>query len=168
MVMCLPLAAAADHCGSPEAAKAAEAAYGQAKKSADIIDTAVAAGSFTILAKAIEAAGLVDALKAEGPFTVFAPTDEAFGKLPEGVLDELLQPENKEKLTKILTYHVVSGRVMAADVVELESAEALSGDKLSIKVAKSGVQVANAQVVKTDILASNGVIHVVDTVMLPN
>jgi len=132
----------------------------------DIVDTAVAAGSFKTLAKALEAAGLVSTLKGAGPFTVFAPTDEAFAKLPAGTLETLLQPENKAKLQRILTYHVVPGKVMAADVVKLRSATAVSGDTMTIH-ASNGVMVDQARVVKADIAASNGVIHVIDSVMLP-
>ena len=133
----------------------------------DIVDTAVAAGSFTTLAKALEAAGLLETLKGAGPFTVFAPTDEAFAKLPAGTLDTLLKPENRAKLTRILTYHVVPGRVMAADVVKLHSATAVSGDTIAIATHGGGVTVDNAHLVKTDIIASNGVIHVIDAVILP-
>jgi uncharacterized surface protein with fasciclin (FAS1) repeats len=133
----------------------------------DIVDTAVAAGSFTTLAKALEAAGLVETLKGAGPFTVFAPTDEAFAKLPAGTLETLLKPENRAKLTRILTYHVVPGRVMAADVVKLHSATAVSGDTIAIATHGGGVTVDNAHVVKTDIVATNGVIHVIDAVILP-
>jgi len=133
----------------------------------DIVDTAVAAGSFTTLAKALEAAGLLETLKGPGPFTVFAPTDEAFAKLPAGTLETLLKPENRAKLTRILTYHVVPGRVMAADVVKLRSATAVSGDTITIATHGGGVTVDNAHVVKTDIAATNGVIHVIDAVILP-
>ncbi|MCM3881141.1 MAG: fasciclin domain-containing protein [Vicinamibacterales bacterium] len=133
----------------------------------DIVDTAVAAGSFKTLAKALQAADLVATLKSSGPFTVFAPTDEAFAKLPAGTLDTLLKPENKAKLQRILTYHVVSGRVMAADVVKLHSAKAVSGDTITIVANAGGVTVDNAHVVKTDIATTNGVIHVIDTVILP-
>jgi len=133
----------------------------------DIVDTAVAAGSFTTLAKALEAAGLVETLKGEGPFTVFAPTDEAFAKLPAGTLETLLKPENRAKLTRLLTYHVVPGRIMAADVVKLHSATAVSGDTIAIATHGGGVTVDNAHVVKTDIAATNGVIHVIDAVILP-
>jgi len=133
----------------------------------DIVDTAVAAGSFTTLAKALEAAGLVETLKGAGPFTVFAPTDEAFAKLPAGTLDTLLKPENRAKLTRILTYHVVPGRVMAADVVKLHSATAVSGDTIAIATHGGDVTVDNAHLVKTDIVATNGVIHVIDAVILP-
>ena len=133
----------------------------------DIVDTAVAAGSFKTLAKALEAAGLVSTLKGAGPFTVFAPTDEAFAKLPAGTLETLLKPENKAKLQRILTYHVVAGKVMAADVVKMRSAKAVSGDTITISAA-NGVMVDKARVVKTDIGASNGVIHVIDSVILPS
>jgi uncharacterized surface protein with fasciclin (FAS1) repeats len=134
----------------------------------DIVDTAVAAGSFTTLAKALQAADLVDTLKGKGPFTVFAPTDEAFAKLPQGTLDDLLKPANKAKLRRILTYHVVPGRVTAGDVVKLKSAKAVSGDTMAIKVNGDSVMVDGARVVKTDIAASNGVIHVIDSVILPD
>ena len=133
----------------------------------DIVDTAVAAGSFQTLAKALEAAGLVETLKGKGPFTVFAPTDEAFAKLPAGTLDDLLKPENKGKLVAILTYHVVPGKVRAAQVVKLKTAKTVNGQSLSISTADGAVMVDNAKVVKTDILCSNGVIHVIDSVLLP-
>jgi uncharacterized surface protein with fasciclin (FAS1) repeats len=133
----------------------------------DVVDTAVAAGSFKTLATALEAAGLVSTLKGPGPFTVFAPTDEAFAKLPAGTLEELLEPENRDKLRRILTYHVVAGKVMASDVVKLKSANAVSGDTIAVNVANGVVRVDSARVVKTDIAASNGVIHVIDTVILP-
>ena len=133
----------------------------------DIVDTAAAAGSFKTLAKALQAADLVTTLKGAGPFTVFAPTDQAFASLPAGTLESLLKPENKAKLQRILTYHVVPGKVMAADVVKLHSAKAVSGDTLRIATRNSGVTVDNANVVKTDIAATNGVIHVIDAVMLP-
>ena len=134
----------------------------------DIVDTAVAAGSFTTLAKALTAADLVATLKGPGPFTVFAPTDAAFAKLPAGTLENLLKPENKAMLQRVLTYHVVPGKVLAADVVKVTSAKAVSGDSLSIKVSGSTVTVDKAHVVKTDIATSNGVIHVIDTVLLPS
>jgi uncharacterized surface protein with fasciclin (FAS1) repeats len=135
-------------------------------QSKDIVDTAVAAGSFKTLAAALQAADLVETLKGKGPFTVFAPTDEAFAKLPAGTVETLLKPENKDKLRRILTYHVVSGKVMAADAMKLRSAKAVSGDTLSI-AAMNGVTIDNARVVKADVAASNGVIHVIDTVLLP-
>ena len=133
----------------------------------DIVDTAVAAGSFKTLTAAVGAAGLVDTLKGPGPFTVFAPTDEAFAKLPKATLDDLLKPENKAKLAAILTYHVVSGKVMAADVVKMKSAKTVNGQKLKVVVKGAKVTVDGASVIKTDIATSNGVIHVIDTVMLP-
>ena len=133
----------------------------------DIVDTAVAAGSFKTLAKALQAAGLVETLKGAGPFTVFAPTDEAFAKLPAGTLEALLKPENKSKLQRILTSHVVAGKVMAADVAKTNSAKTVSGETLTITSRDGGVTVNGAKVVKTDIAASNGVIHVIDSVILP-
>jgi uncharacterized surface protein with fasciclin (FAS1) repeats len=133
----------------------------------DIVDTAVAAGSFKTLAKALQAAGLVDTLKGSGPFTVFAPTDDAFAKLPAGTLEDLLKPENKQKLAQILTYHVVPGKVTAADVTKLTSAKTVNGKAVTIAVSGGGVTVDNAKVVKTDVMASNGVIHVIDSVILP-
>jgi uncharacterized surface protein with fasciclin (FAS1) repeats len=133
---------------------------------ADIVDTAVA-GHFNTLVAAVKAAGLVDTLKGPGPFTVFAPTDEAFANLPPGTLESLLMPENKAKLQKILAYHVVAGHVMASEVVKLDSAKTVEGGILAIKTAGSGVVVNNARVIKTDIVASNGVIHVIDTVLIP-
>ena len=123
-------------------------------------------GSFKTLAAALKAGGLIEALKSEGPFTVFAPTDEAFAKLPEGTVAELLKPENKDKLVAILKYHVVAGKVTAADVVKLNAAKTLNGQEVKID-AKSGVKVNNATVVKADIVTKNGVIHVIDTVLLP-
>lgn len=133
----------------------------------DVVETAVAAGSFKTLAKALDAAGLVTTLKGPGPFTVFAPTDAAFAKLPAGTLESLLQPENKEKLQRILTYHVVSGTVMASDVMKLQSAKAVSGDTITVKVRNGVVHVDSATVTKADVTASNGVIHVIDSVILP-
>ncbi len=141
----------------------ASAASAQEKK--DIVDTAVAAGQFKTLAAAIKAADLVDVLKGPGPFTVFAPTDEAFAKLPAGTLDALLK--DKSKLAAILTYHVVPGTVRAADVVKLESAKTVNGAKVAIVVKDGKVMVNQANVVKTDIEATNGVIHVIDAVILP-
>jgi uncharacterized surface protein with fasciclin (FAS1) repeats len=134
----------------------------------DIVDTAVAAGSFQTLAKALQAADLVDTLKGPGPFTVFAPTDDAFAKLPAGTLEDLLKPENKEKLRAILTYHVVAGKVTSAKVVTLSSAKTVNGQDLTITAMGGNVMVNNAHMVKADISASNGLIHVIDTVILPN
>jgi transforming growth factor-beta-induced protein len=139
----------------------------RATASKDIVDTAVGAGNFKTLAAALGAAGLVETLKGDGPFTVFAPTDEAFGKLPEGTLEDLLKPENKGKLSAILTYHVVPGRVLAADVVKLSSAKTVQGSEVDIKVNDGKVHVDNATVTATDIKCSNGVIHVIDAVILP-
>jgi uncharacterized surface protein with fasciclin (FAS1) repeats len=133
----------------------------------DIVDTAVAAGQFKTLAAALTAAGLVPTLKGAGPFTVFAPTDEAFAKLPKGTVEDLLKPENKGKLTAILTYHVVPGKVMAADVVKLTSAKTVQGGSAKVSTMGGGVMIDQSHVTKTDIGASNGVIHVIDTVMMP-
>jgi uncharacterized surface protein with fasciclin (FAS1) repeats len=137
-------------------------------KSKDIVETATAAGSFKTLAKALEAADLVDTLKGKGPYTVFAPTDEAFARLPAATLNDLLKPENKKQLQRILTYHVVPGRVTASEVVKLSTATAVSGDTLDIKSQGNTVMVDDARVVKTDVNASNGVIHVIDAVILPD
>lgn len=133
---------------------------------ADIVDTAVAAG-FTTLVAAVKAAGLVETLKGAGPFTVFAPTDAAFANLAPGTVEELLKPENQAKLQAVLTYHVVAGHVMAADVVKLTSAKTVQGQEVTIKVADGKVMVDGAQVTQTDIVTSNGVIHVIDAVILP-
>jgi uncharacterized surface protein with fasciclin (FAS1) repeats len=133
----------------------------------DIVDIAVAAGSFNTLVAAVQAAGLVDTLKSKGPLTVFAPTDEAFAKLPAGTVEELLKPENRAQLQAILTYHVVPGQVTAREVVKLQSAQTANGRSLRIETADGKVMVDNANVVKTDIMASNGVIHVIDAVVIP-
>jgi uncharacterized surface protein with fasciclin (FAS1) repeats len=140
--------------------------YGKAQKAAekDIVDTAVAAGSFKTLVTAVEAAGLAETLKGDGPFTVFAPTDEAFAKLPAGTVEALLA--DKEQLTKILTYHVVAGKVTAEQVAGLDSAKTLEGSSLAIDTT-AGVQIGDAMVVQADVMASNGVIHVIDTVLIP-
>jgi uncharacterized surface protein with fasciclin (FAS1) repeats len=127
----------------------------------------VSAGSFNTLAAALKAGGLVDALKGKGPFTVFAPTDEAFAKLPAGTVESLLKPENRDKLVAILKYHVVAGNVTSDKVVKLDSAETLNGQKVKIS-ATDGVKVNNAKVVKADIVTTNGVIHVIDSVLLPS
>lgn len=140
-------------------------AFAQSKN--DIVDTAVAAGDFKTLAAALQAAGLVDTLKGPGPFTVFAPTDEAFAKLPAGTVEDLLKPENKQKLISILTYHVVAGKVMAKDVVKLHEAKTVNGQDVKIMVEGGKVMADNSNVVKTDIQCSNGVIHVIDTVLMP-
>ena len=133
----------------------------------DIVDVAVSAGSFKTLIAAVQAAGLVDALKERGPLTVFAPNDEAFAKLPAGTVENLLKPENKDKLTAILTYHVVPGRVTAGEVVNLDSARTVNGKSLQIRAREGNVMIDNARVTAADIMASNGVIHVIDTVVLP-
>ncbi len=134
----------------------------------DIVDTAVAAGSFKTLTAAIQAAGLTDTLKGPGPFTVFAPTDDAFAKLPAGTVENLLKPENKQKLVAILTYHVVSGRVTAAQVSKMTEAKTVNGKELTIRASDGHVMVNDATVIKADIQCSNGVIHVIDTVLIPN
>jgi uncharacterized surface protein with fasciclin (FAS1) repeats len=141
-----------------------KSAMSESSQPKDIVDTAVSAGSFNTLVTAVKEAGLVETLKGEGPFTVFAPTDEAFSKIPADQLNALLA--DKEALTKVLTYHVVPGKVMAKDVIKLSSAQTVQGQSLSID-ASSGVKVDNARVLKTDIETSNGVIHVIDSVMLP-
>src|SRR3954468_287857 len=133
----------------------------------DIVDTAVSAGSFTTLATALQAAGLVDTLKGQDPFTVFAPTDEAFAKLPAGTVEELLKPDNKDKLVAILTYHVVPAKAMAKDVAGLPTAKTVNGKDLKLKADGGNVMVDKAKVTKADIEASNGVIHVIDTVLMP-
>ena len=141
-------------------------ALSSAATAADIVDTAIA-GKFNTLVAAVKAAGLVDTLKGPGPFTVFAPTDEAFAKLPSGALEELMKPENKAKLKSVLTYHVVPGKVMSRDVVKLESATTAEGNTIKVTASDNGVMVNDAHVVKADIAASNGVIHVIDKVILP-
>ena len=133
----------------------------------DIVDTAVQAGTFSTLAAALDAAGLVDALKGDGPFTVFAPTDEAFAKLPSGTVESLLLPENREQLTAILTYHVIPARVSASRVSRLSSAETLAGQLVDVSVENGGIRIDNANVVTADVRASNGVIHVIDEVLIP-
>jgi uncharacterized surface protein with fasciclin (FAS1) repeats len=147
-------------------AATAQAASDSSNVSRDIVAVASSVGSFNTLVAALKAAGLVETLQGPGPFTVFAPTDEAFAKLPAGTVESLLKPENKEKLIAILTYHVVPGKVMAADVRTM-SARTVNGQDLAISVEAGGVMVNNAHVVATDVVASNGVIHVIDTVVLP-
>jgi uncharacterized surface protein with fasciclin (FAS1) repeats len=153
------VAVLAAHSGAGDAVARAE--------SANIVQTAVAAGSFKTLAKALEAADLVGTLSGPGPFTVFAPTDDAFATLPVGTLESLLAPENKQKLRRVLAYHVVPGKVMAADVMRLKSATAVSGDSIAVTADNGIVRVDQARVIKTDIAAANGVIHVIDAVILP-
>ena len=133
----------------------------------DIVDTAIEAGQFQTLAAALEAAGLVAILKGEGPFTVFAPTDEAFAKLPSGTVETLLKEENKDQLTAILTYHVVPGKVMSQDVAGIDEARTVNGKMIDVEVDGSAVKVNDATVTQADIAATNGVIHVIDTVILP-
>jgi uncharacterized surface protein with fasciclin (FAS1) repeats len=132
----------------------------------DIVGVAAGAGSFNTLVAAVKAAGLVETLQGAGPFTVFAPTDDAFAKLPKGTVESLLLPENKQKLIAILTYHVLPAKVMASEVKTMQ-AKTVNGEQLAITVGNGGVQVNNAKVVATDVAASNGVIHVIDTVLLP-
>lgn len=136
----------------------------------DIVDIAISDGRFKTLVAALKAAGLVDTLKEKGPFTVFAPTDEAFAKLPSGTLDELLKPENKETLANILTYHVTPGKVLAADAMKLDGKEVtmVNGDKVKIEVKDNSVYINGAKVIITDIMAKNGVIHVIDAVIMPS
>lgn len=133
----------------------------------DIVDTAVASDGFSTLVAAVKAGGLVETLKSDGPFTVFAPTDAAFAKIPKETLESLLKPENKGKLVKILTYHVVPGRVMAADVVKVTEAATAQGSKIAVLVKDGTVMINNSKVIMTDIKCSNGVIHVIDTVLMP-
>lgn len=160
------VAMAGNKCSGSGSTHATSVTYKKAAPQADIVDTAVKAGSFKTLAAALTAADLIEVLKSDGPFTVFAPTDEAFAKLPEGTVESLLLPENKEKLVAVLTYHVVPGKVKAADVVKLKSAETVQGQSVKID-AKDGVKINQANVVKADIECSNGVIHVIDAVLLP-
>jgi uncharacterized surface protein with fasciclin (FAS1) repeats len=140
--------------------------FSSGASAADLVDTAIA-GKFNTLVAAVKAAGLVETLKGPGPFTVFAPSDEAFAKLPAGTLESLLKPENKARLRSILTYHVVPGKVTAEEVVRLDSAKTVEGQSLAIRTMDGKVMVNNAHVLRTDIEASNGLIHVIDEVMLP-
>jgi len=143
-------------------------AFSGSDKNKDIVDTAVGAGSFNTLVAAVQAAGLEETLRGEGPFTVFAPTDEAFAALPEGTVENLLKPENKDQLIAILTYHVVPGKVTSTDVVKVKEAKSVNGTAIPIAVNDGKVNVDSATVVQVDIMASNGVIHVIDAVMLPD
>lgn len=136
-------------------------------KGKSIVELAAADPDFSTLVVALQAAGLAETLSGPGPFTVFAPTNEAFAKLPEGTVEELLKPKNKKKLVSLLTYHVVPGKVLSADVVKLEKAKTVQGQELKIAASKSGVKVDRVKVVRTDILAKNGVIHVIDAVIQP-
>lgn len=155
LILALALPAQADHHGARNATP-------------DIVDTAVAAGQFQTLVAAVQAAGLVETLKGAGPFTVFAPTDAAFAALPEGTVESLLLPDNRDQLVAVLTYHVVAGKVMAADVVKLDSAATVQGQSVSVQAMGTMVMIDEAHVVQADIEASNGVIHVIDSVLLPN
>lgn len=143
-------------------------AHAEEKAKPTIVEIAVGNPDFSTLVAALQAAGLVEALSGEGPFTVFAPTNAAFAALPAGTLDDLLKPENKDTLTAVLTYHVVAGKVMAADVVTLTEATSLQGDTITVTASDAGVKVDAANVTATDIKAANGVIHVIDAVILPN
>jgi uncharacterized surface protein with fasciclin (FAS1) repeats len=146
----------------------AAAAISSSARAADIVDTAASAGSFTTLVAAVQAAGLVETLKGQGPFTVFAPTDDAFAKLPAGTVDNLLKPENREQLQQILTYHVVPGKVMSSDLQgKSTTAATVEGSEVEIDASGSAVMVEGATVTQADIAASNGVIHVIDTVIMP-
>ena len=141
-------------------------ANGAPKK--DIVDTAIGAGNFETLVKAVKVAGLVDTLKGEGPYTVFAPTDEAFAKLPKDTIDSLLKPENKKMLTEILTYHVIPGKVKAKKAAKLDSAKTVNGSEITINPKDESLMINNALVIKADIKTSNGIIHVIDTVLIPD
>ena len=149
------------------AAQPAASTAAQTQARADIVDTAVAAGQFKTLAAALQAAGLVDTLKGAGPFTVFAPTDAAFAALPAGTVENLLKPENREQLVAILTYHVVPGRVTASQVAGMSNATTVQGGDVAIRATGGTVSVGNARVVQADVMASNGVIHVIDKVLMP-
>ncbi len=162
----LGIARAGDH-PQAEHPKVEHPQAAQLKSAGDIVAVAAAADDFKTLVAAIKAAGLVETLQGKGPFTVFAPTDEAFAKLPEGALENLLKPENKKMLVDVLTYHVVPGKIMAADV-KTSDVKTVNGQELAAKVSKDGVMVDQAKVIKTDIVASNGVIHVIDAVLLPS
>ncbi len=159
--------ALATSCGDTEQ-RAAQATTVGNQTERDIVDTAVNAGSFNTLAAALDAAGLIDTLKGDGPFTVFAPTDAAFAKLPSGTVETLLRPENRDRLRAILTYHVVPGEVSAKTVIGLNSATTVNGQRVDIKVTNGSVSIDGAKVVTTDINATNGVIHVIDSVILPS
>lgn len=166
-VLSLSFAPASAHCGKCGSGDADHTHAETAKAKGDIVDTAVAAGSFETLVAAVKAAGLVDALKAEGPLTVFAPTDEAFAALPDGTVETLLKPENKDKLVSILTYHVVSGKVPSSVAVELDEGKTLNGQSFAVKYDGETLKIDEAKVVKADIEASNGIIHVIDKVLMP-
>lgn len=167
-VVSFSVVASAQNCKSQSHVSApATQEVAQKTEMKDIVDTAAGAEAFKTLVAAVKAADLVDVLKSEGPFTVFAPTNEAFAKLPEGTVESLLQPENREKLIAILKYHVVAGKVMSGDVVKLDSAKTVQGQEVAIQVEDGTVMINNAKVVKVDVECTNGVIHVIDTVILP-
>ncbi len=151
----------ASECSASKTASAATCAAGK-----DLVAVASGAGNFKTLVAAVQAAGLVDTLQGKGPYTIFAPTDEAFAKLPAGTVEDLLKPENKQKLVAVLTYHVVPGKVLAADVKTMD-VKTVQGQSAKLKVSDAGVTIDNANVIKTDVVADNGVIHVIDTVILP-
>ena len=163
LAICAPVAIAGPAGGS--GTSKASTAPTQAR--ADIVDTAVKAGQFKTLAAALKAAGLVDTLKGAGPFTVFAPTDAAFAALPAGTVENLLKPENRDKLIAILTYHVVPGRVTATQVAGMDTATTVQGGAVAIAASRGAVTIDSARVVKADVAASNGVIHVIDKVLMP-
>jgi uncharacterized surface protein with fasciclin (FAS1) repeats len=164
----LTVSAAYAHCGScGTSASHAHASEAKAEKAQTIVDVAAGNENFSTLVAAVKAAGLVETLQGDGPFTVFAPTNEAFAALPEGTVENLLKPENRATLTSILTYHVVAGKVKASDVVKLKSAKTVQGQEVKISTSEDMVKINGAQVVMTDIEASNGVIHVIDQVILP-
>lgn len=164
--LCFVIALGTAACGG-ETPNAADPTSSASMGKADIVATAEGAGSFKTLLKALEAADLVTTLHGEGPFTVFAPTDDAFKKLPPGTVESLLKPENKERLKAVLTYHVVPGKVVAAEAVKLTSAKTVNGKDLKLSASGSELKVGSATVIKADVMASNGVIHVVDAVILP-
>jgi uncharacterized surface protein with fasciclin (FAS1) repeats len=168
-IVALSATAHAGSCGSAKAhSHDAEPTSLQASaEPGTIVETAVSAGSFNTLVAAVQAAGLVDVLQGDGPYTVFAPTDEAFAKLPEGTVEELLKPENKDQLVAILTYHVVPGKVMSGDVVKLDEAKTVQGESVHIKTKDGKVMIDTAEVIQADVETSNGVIHVIDAVILP-
>jgi uncharacterized surface protein with fasciclin (FAS1) repeats len=166
-LLTLALLGACSKDATPQTTTAVKEVATQQVGEPNIVTVAATAGDFNTLVAALKAAGLVETLQGEGPFTVFAPTDEAFAKLPAGTVDSLLLPENKAKLISILTYHVVSGEVLAADVVKLSSVNTVEGQPLSISVDDAGVRVNDANVTTTDVMASNGVIHVIDSVLIP-
>ena len=168
-ILALPALLALGCSREPEAMSADDATATEtpAPASGDIVETASSAGSFKTLVAAVQAAGLEQTLKSPGPFTVFAPTDDAFAKLPPGTVESLLKPENKEKLGALLTYHVVSGKVMSTEAVKLNSAKTVNGKELSLDASTGKLVVSGATVTTADVQASNGVIHVIDTVLLP-